>query len=498
MKITVSADKCVKKVHNFWNHIHFHPTDAVEDDWGQRILNRVAKDHVAKTVRIYAMLEDIVTTTDDGKLQYDFTLNDIRLDYLLSKGFNILLSYNFIPPCIASDPTESSTHTKNKTRYKGKVIVTSPPKDYALWEEICREYTRHIVERYGLETVKNWYLQCFNEPDVGSFFFRKGTDAKLRAKEYHKLYSGFERGVLSVSQELKIGGPALACIMEFFDEFLKLIKQNNNRLDYICVHTYGTEPNLLKSNERPINVQNTIEKTRIIKGIIKANGFSHLPLVVDEWGASSGGYRNIEDVPQLFFRETEVFSAYYGRMISTYDDIDLGVECMMICLSGQHEMVTDFSGFRNFFTLNFFAKPIYNAFAVASRLEGEKLECSIPYITDEFAIFPTKAEDGRIAVMITRCTDDFKELPDENLEITVTGFEGTREARLWKIDTDTANAYSEYQKLGTPEKLTDEQIKLIRDKADCRPQSIGKVAAGQTLTLNAQNNSLLLLEILPD
>ena len=90
MRFTVDAERPTKKLHNFWNHIHFHPTDAVEDDWGQRILNRVASDSVAKTVRIYAMLEDIVTMSEDGKLQYDFTLNDIRLDYMVQKGFKVL------------------------------------------------------------------------------------------------------------------------------------------------------------------------------------------------------------------------------------------------------------------------------------------------------------------------------------------------------------------------------------------------------------------------
>ena len=46
VKIT---DKVIKNQENFWNNIHFHPTDAIEDDWGQKILNEVAKDNVADT-----------------------------------------------------------------------------------------------------------------------------------------------------------------------------------------------------------------------------------------------------------------------------------------------------------------------------------------------------------------------------------------------------------------------------------------------------------------
>ena len=42
MNIQIQASKPVRKVRNFWNYIHFHPTDAIEDQWGRDILNKVA------------------------------------------------------------------------------------------------------------------------------------------------------------------------------------------------------------------------------------------------------------------------------------------------------------------------------------------------------------------------------------------------------------------------------------------------------------------------
>jgi hypothetical protein len=45
-------DRTVKKQKDFWNACVFHPTDAVEDPWGRRILDRMAKDGAVKTVRI--------------------------------------------------------------------------------------------------------------------------------------------------------------------------------------------------------------------------------------------------------------------------------------------------------------------------------------------------------------------------------------------------------------------------------------------------------------
>ncbi len=77
-QITVNSEKKTKKINNFWNNIHFHPTDAIEDIWGQKILNSVSSDKVANMIRLYAMLEDIVFANENGELVYDFSDTDAK------------------------------------------------------------------------------------------------------------------------------------------------------------------------------------------------------------------------------------------------------------------------------------------------------------------------------------------------------------------------------------------------------------------------------------
>ena len=43
----------IREQKNFWNNCIFHPTDAVEDAWGRRILDRMAEDGSIDTVRIF-------------------------------------------------------------------------------------------------------------------------------------------------------------------------------------------------------------------------------------------------------------------------------------------------------------------------------------------------------------------------------------------------------------------------------------------------------------
>ena len=293
---------------NFWNGCVFHPTDAVEDPWGKRILDETAADGAIRTVRIYTMFEDIVYEGASGELCYDFRLSDLRLDYLVEKGYDLLLSYAGIPDCIARNSTHKTSVSKNKTRYKGKLWNSSPPKDPAVWEEVCFQYTKHIVERYGLERVKKWRCQCFNEADIGWFFMSELPDTeeseRLRCQEYCKMYEGFEKGVRRVSEEIPVGGPALAGKDGFLGGFLEFVKEKNLKLDFISVHHYGTQPEFLNDGSRPFCVANNLEKHQTRMQVIRSHGFGDKPIVVDEWGMASAGFYNKEECPLLLARES--------------------------------------------------------------------------------------------------------------------------------------------------------------------------------------------------
>lgn len=469
---------------NFFNHIHFHPTDAIEDDWGQRILDRIARDGAARTVRMYAMLEDIVKIGKDGRFTYDFRDNDTRLDYLISKGFDILLSYNFIPPCISSDPDEVGTVCKNPTRYKGKFIATAAPRDYGEWEEICRAYTEHIVERYGRERVASWMLQCYNEPDEKQFFMKNAASELERAEAYCLLYKHFERGVHAILPEAKIGGPALGSHYDFLGIFLDFVKKEGLPLDYIFFHTYGVHPDDLRSGG--LSVGNLEKKAKKLIDFVTEHGFGDRVFVNDEWGAATCGYYNSEENPVLMFRETEVFSAYYARLITRYADLGMPIDKMMICLSGQHEMKSDFSGFRGFFTLNGYPKPIYNAFALAARLGDTRIP--VEGSAENLSVLATRKCDGTLAVLLSYAADDFSEgIEDASIRLSIDG----KRARIWRIDKSHANAMHAYTLCGSPSSPTEEERDRIDALASLKPE---ETSFEEEIKIEMTANAVVLIE----
>ena len=494
MSITVNANSVLKKQQNIWGHILFHPTDAIEDDWGKRILDEISKDKAAEVVRIYSMMEDIVSMDEQGRLKYDFTLNDIRLDYLLEKGFTPMIAYAGIPECIAKSTEEKSSVSYGKTRYKGKMWITSPPKDYKLWEDICYEYTKHIVERYGEEAVAKWYLHCFNEPDIDPFFM-KNSSLKEKCTEYCKLYTGFEKAVLKVSHKLKIGGPAMAGEFEFLEGFLKFVSENKKRIDYICFHNYGITVEGLIDGTEDFTVKNHLKKYDKVRDMVLKYIPRGIEIIQDEWGACTGGFVQTDRCPKLIFRETEKFSCYYGKMITEfvkkYDDAGK----IVICLSGQHEMKSEFEGFRNFFSLHFIKKPIYNAYILTAKLHNLVLDDTTD--NENISILSTKGEDGRIAILLTYSSDNFSEnLKGINDTITLNGIEGEKAVRLWKIDNENSNPYAEFQKLKWSENLTKDEIEYLKKCAELKAQSYTKVSDGSLkIDINMTANALMLVEI---
>ncbi|MBQ8432971.1 MAG: hypothetical protein IJX28_08830 [Clostridia bacterium] len=483
----------IRKQQNFWNHCLFHPTDAVEDAWGKRILDRMSEDGAIQTVRIYTMFEDIVYRDEDGKLLYDFRVNDLRLDYLVEKGYDLILAYGGMPDCIARNTHAKTSVSKGKTRYKGKLWNTSPPSDPALWEEICYEYTKHIVERYGIERVSSWHCQCFNEPDIASFFMAElPREASVeRAVEYCKMYEAFEHGVRRVSDRICIGGPTLAHRYAFLPTFLDYVKEKNLKLDYLALHNYGTSPTKLNDGTGRLCVANHLAREKEYMDIIEEKGFGDVELVYDEWGASSHGFHNMEESPALIFRETEVYAAYYAKVIHTFLHNKRVPSKMLLCLSGQHEMVTDFSGFRNFFTLNFIKKPIYNAFILASKLGEDLMGAEI----DDKNIFvvPTKNAKGDYAVLLSYSSEYFEEdLPAKQETVCFAEDVRGKTVTLYCIDKNTTNPYRLYEKTGVeePDKAL---IAKLREEGNLKSVAVQK--GDEPICLNLTANCTYLITI---
>ena len=500
--IKVFCDQKEKDLKNFWGHIVFHPTNAIEDDWGKQYLDKIAEDGAAKTIRVYSMFEESVTLDENGEMKFDWSKNDERLDYLISKGFNLMITYGFIPVWLSAEQDPELT----KPRYKDVIFYRSYPSDYEKWGEICRAYTEHLTERYGEELVSTWWLNCYNEPDLGHFFYLNAEDDYVsRATEYCKLYDAFEKAVTSVSRNFIIGACSLSesrTHLPFLEFFLKHIKKHGRKFDFLSYHAYGSAPIFLDSGIRPLDARVPYNGSCAIKKIADMCGFKGIPLICDEWGAATSGYYGIEKTRKLEFRENEVFAAYYTKMLTHYDESDIDLDLLMICLSGQHDLPGDFLGQRNFFTKSFYPKPIFNAHVLANKLGEEKL---YHYTTltfrpeDNISVMPTKHADGHMSHLLTYADSAFSiDLPPCEFTIDFEGLDKEYKVVKYLIDRNHANCYTKFCELGRPQDASEEIKEEIRKAGALVPEDVGTVSPeNNTLTLTMENNAVVLLELIP-
>ena len=220
-------------------------------------------------------------------------------------------------------------------------------------------------------------------------------------------------------------------------------------------------------------------------------GFEDVEMILDEWGASSSGFLNIEECPTLIFREHEVYSAYFTKLIAQLIESGVNISKMMICLSGQHEMVTDFSGFRNFFTLNFITKPIYNAHLMTSKMGDLLVESK----TDNKNIFAvsTKNEKGNYSTLLTYCSEHFEEnIPTITEEVTFAENISDKQITIWCIDKNTTNPYRTWERAGKPE-MTSELLGTLRNEGKLKP--IGTQSGSEPLYLKLTANCTYLITV---
>ncbi len=493
--LTVCWNDKEKDLVNFWNHMVFHPTNAIEDDWGQAHLDKLAEGKAVQMVRIYAMFEECVTQGEKGELVFDFTKTDYRLDSLISRGFTPYIVYGFFPGFLSARTDD----VVKKARYKNQVVYCSYPTDYSLWEEICRVYTQHIVDRYGEDTVATWHIHCFNEPDSGHFFYVDAPTLERRVEEYCKLYEGFVKGITSVSEKLMIGALGLSecdVHISFLRQFLDQVRERNLRLDFISYHSYGTSPGVMRNGENPLDATGAVYNTMQVKRVANLCGFGHLPMVCAEWGGATGGYVGVKDYgPRLLFRENELYALYFAKMLTACDEMGL-CDPQFICMSGAHDLEEDFGGYRNFFSKSLYPKPIYNAYVLAARLGNEKLFHYGELQSEDLSVMATRHPDGHRSILLGYGDSNFaRTLNPLALSMALDGLRGSWKVTGWRIDADHANAIRKFNELGQPQDPTEEQKAAIREFGSLKPEDLGTVSeTDPVLNVRLENNTTMLLE----
>ena len=149
---------------------------------------------------------------------------DLSIEALLDLGLKPVYTTCFVPVGMTDDPTVCWPD-KNPAGL---------PRDLGQWQEFVSGGIRHHIARYGIDEVRSWYFECWNEPNLRGCFFG-GSMA-----DFFTLWSATWKAVKSVDPQLRFGGPSTAR-GEWMSGFLDFTAKDGTPPDYLITHVYNND-----------------------------------------------------------------------------------------------------------------------------------------------------------------------------------------------------------------------------------------------------------------
>lgn len=209
----------------------------------------------------------------DGRPVYDWTKIDHLYDSFLAIGIKPFIELGFTPDAM-------KTSDQTLFYWKGNTSHPQPEK----WVGLVDAFVRHLIDRYGIDEVRSWYFEFWNEPNLDGFWERADQAA------YFDYYVRTSQTIKAIDPALRVGGPATAGAA-WVPEFLAYADQHRAPVDFVTTHTYGVEGGFLDEkgegdNKLSRNPDAVVADVRKVRAEIEASTRPGLPLFFTEWSTS--------------------------------------------------------------------------------------------------------------------------------------------------------------------------------------------------------------------
>ncbi|MGC2507962.1 MAG: hypothetical protein WA369_14985 [Candidatus Acidiferrales bacterium] len=424
-------------------------------------------------VRFHGIFDDETGLYDEdasGNPVYNFSYIDQIYDGLLANGVRPFVEMSFMPKKLAAQ------QTLHVFWYHP---IVSPPKDWNKWGDFISHFAQHLVDRYGIDEVSQWYFEVWNEPNLD---FWAGDP---KQSTYYQLYDMTARALKSVSPRLRVGGPATAQAA-WIDSFIRHCVENHVPVDFVSTHVYGndTAQNVLGIDESVPRTKMVYLAAKKVHDEVAASPDPNLPIIWSEYNAS---YKNETDVTDATF-----MGPWLANTIRQCDGLTemMSYWTFSDVFEEQGVVKKPFYGGFGLLAEDEIPKAPFNAFRVLHGLGDERIAES----SDSALV--TQRSDGTLAVAVWNLF-----LPEEKGEaktvtIAVKGLTGKRRALVSRVDSTHGSPLPAYEAMGKPVDPTQKQIEDLRSAAQLPPPDVEYFRDGK-LTLVLPPDGLALIEF-PD
>ncbi len=403
-----------------------------------------------------------------GRPEYNFSYIDQIYDGLLANGVRPFVELSFMPGALAASQKPHAFWYKP---------LPNPPKDYARWGELVHALTKHLVDRYGLDEVSQWYFEVWNEPNID---FWTGAP---KQSTYFELYDRAARAIKRVSARLRVGGPATAQAA-WIPAFIRHCVETNAPVDFVSTHVYG--------NDRPEDVFGAPGRiprsqmvARAVKKVfeeVKASPRPELPIIWSEYNAS---YRN-----EIVVTDSPFMGPWLANNIRQCDGMTFMMSYWTFSdvFDEQGVVKTPFYGGYGLIAENGIPKAAFNAFALLHQLGNQRIEAKT-----ESALV-TRRDQQSYAIAIWNYFAPEERGSARRFELIFRGLGSAPTARIRVLDAAHGSALTAWERMGRPRFPTRDQIEALRDAARM-PAAEMRAVTGGVLTLTLEPHALALIEL---
>lgn len=400
-------------------------------------LKEVHDDVGMRYVRFHAILDDevgIYGEDQQGKPEFNFSYMDQIYDGLLARGVRPYVEIGFMPYKLAAHDSIQAFW------YKPNV---SPPKDYAIWDEMIKAFAQHLVDRYGIDEVSKWYFEVWNEPNID---FWAGEPKQAT---YFELYDHTARALKQVSERLRVGGPSTAAA-HWVPEFLEHVDQDRVPIDFVSTHGYAddTVKDLFGTNEDIPMRDRVCRAVKMVHDQIHASASPNLPLMWSEWNVPSYGELNARDNwyvgPALASDISQCDGSVDMMSWWTFDDV-----------FEEGGVVKDpFHGGFGLIAEERIRKPSFYDFSLLHELGDERLANS----ADDVLV--TRRKDGSLVIAAWNLVDMDKVNVGTPITVNLAFKDVAPGARvtIQRVDQTHGNPMTAYKAMGSPRYPTKAQV----------------------------------------
>ncbi len=485
--------------------------EGLRTAWAEQL--KLAKEQCGyRYLRMHGLFDDdmfVYFEDRNGNPVYNWQYIDEVYDRLLGMGIRPFIELSFFPKGIAADNTKMQMWYQNRITYDS----TRLPK----WKGLVEAFTRHVVERYGIDEVLTWYFEVWNEPNLNmgkkaGFFEGTKTD-------YFNLYKASAEAIKSVDSRLRVGGPATSNFIAdhrhdgevldnnksvfypqdeinrqqwkgiWIEEFLAFCAKNNLPVDFVSTHAYPTDyaldPVSGKGKDAIRYVHSLHDDLTWLRQVIGKSKYPHAEVHITEWSTSPNSRDRMHDLlpPAAYIMKASLDNIGLANSVMYWTFTDIFEE------KGGGQKI--FHG--GFGQINFqgIVKPSFHAYRMLHQLGDEKLYYADPLFVSRHSAtgkisavafnYPKEFEQ---AVPSAKNANNFMEATTKPLHAVLTGLKPGTVFTVETLDREHGYAYNDYQSIGAPHSPSIVQIQWLREKAwDTKKETL-KVAADGTLKID--------------